>query len=659
MNLPSGAPEMDLHRGSGSLPSGDLTAWFDAAPGGAADVECRGGRRTALALPRDVSVLREAFGLAAACCFARIDAVAPGSWPLRLPGCHSIASCPAGGWLIEPANNDAPTYWVPQPPRLRRLDADGHILEQRDATVVGLDASASGLALDVALETGWVLDVVMWQFGPAAADLVRELREPLALEVQPWFQWSSHTAFTRAADLYSHLVFGHVYENHAVWPRYWRVCSELDACALYVTLSGLARATGKRLYGLLKRQVVAAVIDRQAADGGWYHGEWTDGMESHYRLVNAAVLMLTLSLEEEDDPRVREAAAKGAAFLVARANRIEPGTWFMHDSLEGTAEGIRKYPFPWSKSTALGKTLSNMLILNTHLDSLVTLDRYARASGDGRWAGEIASAREAARAVVALAPASWLYGPVFRILDLTLLPKEQAMRLPVHQRALKRVGWKYLAPLLHRMKAAFPRLVMPNGYIDRALCQHGFSTRYQSVHVWDLVRYLSRFGDAADAGMRAALHRALEYTQHGAMRAHWKEAPERQDALGFWAEALYRLCLIDSDPRYRRWLAEAMLDCEEVGVALPPSLMGANAEAVPPADQRPCPVPADARLRVANLARGDVVEFVVVNPEAEPLALAWERPPQARVRWAGADGVALDGASPPVPARGWLIGAGG
>ncbi|GAB4438549.1 MAG: hypothetical protein OHK0026_04140 [Rhodocyclaceae bacterium] len=596
-------------------------------------------------------------GAASACAFLRAPAGDARALRLSLRGTHRIASCPAGGWLVEPARADTPSYWVAQAPRLRRLDAHGHILDQRDARVIGMDASADGLAIDLALDAGWVLDLVVWQMPAAESDLAAALREPLALERQPWFQWSSHTAFSRPADLYLHLVFGNIYENHAVWPRFWRVCSELDACALYVTLSGLERATGKRLYGLLKRQVVAAVIDRQAPDGGWYHGEWTDNMESHYRLVNAAVLMLSMHLEEDGDARVREAAAKGAAFLVARANRIRPGTWFMHDSLEGSLEGIRKYPFPWSRSTALGKSVSTMLILNTHLDSLVTLERYAQASGDTRHAGEIASAREAARAVVGLAPASWLYGPLFRILDLTLLPKAKAMRLPLLLRALKRVGWKYLAPQLHRIKAVFPRLVMPNGYIDRALCQHGFSTRYQSVHVWDLARYLSRFGGAGDEDMREALDRALEYTQHGDMRGHWKEDPERQDALGFWAEALYRMCLIDPDPKYRAWLAEAMLDCEEVGVALPPSLLGANAEAVPRPDQRPCPSPADARLRVANLARGDVLELVVVNPTAEPLALDWERPPAAGLRWSGRDGAPAEGERPVVPAHGWLAAA--
>lgn len=632
-----------------------LPEWFDAPAQAHDRLVCAGVRRTGFR-QADAHVLLDRFAGAEACAFVRIEPGDRDHFDVRLPGAYSIASCAAGGWLASPRDRTAPSYWFPQPPMLRKLDADGHVLAHRRAEITGFRNGADETGITLGTLPQHCLDIVAWRLPAGDRSLAAELAEGLAIERQPWFMWSSHTSYRRAADLYLHLVFGHVYENHEVWPRFWRVGSELDACALYVTLAGLERATGKRLYAHLKRQVVLSVIDRQRADGGWAHGEWTPNMESHYRLVNAAVLMLAMYLEEDDDERVRDAARKGAAFLVGRANRIDPGVWFMHDSLEGSPEGIAQYPFPYSRSTALGKSASNMLILNTHLDTLVTLERLARSSAGQPYAAEMASARAAARTVIGLAPASWLYGPLFRILDLTLLPKQQAMRLPVHLRALKRAGWKYLAPMLHRFKALFPRLVMPNGYIDRALCQEGFSTRYQSVHVWDLVRYLQCF---PDDGIRPVLERALDYTQHGAMRAHWMESPDRQDALGFWAEALYRLCLIDPDPKYRRWLAEAMLDCEAVGIGLPPSLLGANGEALPRAQQRPCPVPADARLRVANLARGDALELVVVNPCAQPLPLTWEHAPHARIRWTGHDATESHGDSPTVPAHGWLAGSAG
>lgn len=589
------------------------------------------------------------------CAFLRLRPSQARQASFWLAGAHRIEDAPAGGWLVLPAGEECDAYWIPSVPRARRLDNDGHILEERVAALSGLDASPDRLLATFEVPAGFCLDLVAWRFGAATAELGSDLRQLSMLETQPLFMWSSHTRFSRPADLYAHLVFGHVYENHTVWPRYWKVCSELDAYALYVALGGLALATGKRLYTLLRRQVVYSVITRQAEDGGWYHGEWTDGMESHYRLVNAAVLMLAAHVEEREDGVARESLEKAAAFLAARAHKLDGGTWFLHDSLEGSVEGMRKYPFAWSTSTALGKATINMLILNTHLDTTIALDRYAETTGDRQYQGLIESARRSTSIVLKLQPAEWLYRIIFRILDLTLLPKEEAKKLPLHTRITKRIGWKYLAPSLHRLKAAFPRLVMPNGFIDRSLCQKGFSTRYQSVHIWDLVRYQRRF---QDSGIGPLVKRAVEYTYHGSIRAHWKESAERQDALGFWVEALYNLCLIDPDPKLRHWLAEAVIDAEDVGLGLPPSVLGANGEALKPDEQSPCPSLADGGLRVINLSRGENAEFLVVNPMNQPLQLEWQIAPQQELAWTNRDGLLSSNNNklPVVVRRGWMVG---
>jgi hypothetical protein len=420
-------------------------------------------------------------------------------------------------------------------------------------------------------------------------------------------------------------------------------------------LSGLERATGKRLYDLIKKQIVYSVIARQAEDGGWYHGEWTDCMESHYRLVNAAILMLTAYVEEHEDGVARRSLEKAVSFVAARAHKLDVGVWFVHDSLEGSPEGMGKYPFAWSSSNALGKTTTNMLILNTHLDTTIALDRYAQATGDRQYQALVGSAREATRAVLGLCPVEWLYRTIFKILDLTLLPKEAAKRLPLHVRIVKRIGWKYLAPSLHRFKSIFPRLVMPNGFIDRSLCQKGFSTRYQSVHVWDLVRYTRRFPDDSFGSI---LKRAVEYTHHGSIREHWKESPERQDALGFWVETLYHLCLIDPDPKLRHWLAEAVIDAEKVGLGLPPSVLGGNNEAIGVEEQSPCPSPADLGLRVVNLSRSEHAGYLVVNPTNQPLQLGWQIAPEQAIAWLDQDGLPFpqDIQTPVVARHGWVMG---
>ncbi len=583
--------------------------------------------------------------------FIRMVASHGGTVRLVLFGQYAVNSCPSGGWLVTSKNGQKPAYWIPQPPVARTLDRDGHIQSSSTAEVLGLFIDESSFSTDIRLPGNGSLDLVIWRLDSSSSSIVSELVELRAIERQPAFVWSSHTLYQRAGDSYAHLIHGHVYENHEVWPRYWRVCSELDAYALYVIHSGLEASTGKTLYGLLKAQLIISVIDRQKDDGGWYHGEWTDRMESHYRLCCAGIHMLAAEFEANADERVLASLEKAVAFISGRAQTTDAGVWFVHDSLEADDESIRCYPFRWTSSRAFGKARSNMLILNTHLDSIVALDRYREVTGDQQYITQVTSACNAAEAVFKQRPAEWLYRILFRILDLSLYPKNEALKLPIPIRVAKRVGWKYLAPNLHRIKALWPRVIMPNGYIERSLTQAGHSTRYQSVHVWDLIRFKRRFSSSSSEQL---LKKTLKYTQlESRVRQNWKEDPSRHDALGFWQDALYFLLISKPDPIYVEWLAQAIMDSTDVGVGISPSLLGGNAEAVRPGAQTPCPAAFDARLRVANLSASGRVGFLLVNPTQTAIATPSILSTTVGLSWRSSAGV-IQSDYRNVPSRGWL-----
>ncbi|MCI1191734.1 hypothetical protein MOJ79_07755 [Calidifontimicrobium sp. SYSU G02091] len=500
---------------------------------------------------------------------------------------------------------------------------------------------------------GHVLDLVIWRL-PANDESTRALMQLSSLERQRYFLWSSHTAYARPADLYLHWVHGHIYENHEVWPKYWRVCSELDAYALYVVLTGLWRATRKPLYDWLRTQVVFSVIDRQSNDGGWYHGEWTDEMESHFRLHAAGVHLLAAHYEESHDPVVRVALEKAAAFAASKKDHLHSGAWYLHDSLEETCEGLRRYPFKCLPSRALGKSESNLLVLNTHLDTNIAMVRYRQVTGDARYDGLVQSAADSTRAVLGLRPAEWLYRPLFRAVALTFLPAERARTLPLHLRAIKRIAWRHLIPWLPRIKRWRPRLVMPGGYIERELSMQAFSVRYQPVNLMDLARTRRALDDRS---LDTLLTESFAFTNACGLVDRWKALKGKEDdSLGFWAEALYHLALARPDARYREWLAQAMLHLEDNGLGLPPSLLGSNAEAVGSTEQHPCPMPADDRLRVANLSCSGSTEWLVVNPSDRPIELRWATAPPAAVDWRTPSGTPAVDVLPVLAPRAWLWG---
>ena len=628
----------------------------------ASAIACR--RRLALADGTDV--LADSFPdqPGAVGCFLRLPRAAGRTVRLAFGGVDEALACPAGGWLLRSRRPgaDASIYWLPQLPVCRTLDANGRILSQQDAGLGGFGSSAGNLWVDVRIAPDMHLDLAVWRFA-AGTDAFTALAAPLAIERQRWFLRSSHTTVQCVADVYRCLVHGWVYDNRFVWRRIWggfrwRICSENEAHSLYMMLSGLERATGRTLYALTKRQVVASIVSRLAPDGGWHHGEWTDLMESHFRLHSAGVLVLAAALEEMPDPAVARALESAAAFLAGKADRTEAGLWFLHDALEESVErATAKDAPPWTPTRMLGASAANKLILNTHLDSTVALDRCREASGDARHAAAVESARSTARTLLGRRPAEWLYRWAYRAVRLTLLPSEKASRLLLPLKVVRRLARDHLVPNLYRLKHRYPRFVMPGGLIDRHLSPRHFDMGYHPVNLMDVVRLWRRF---PQDDYRAIVDGAVQAVTDTGLLQFWRESRQLQPT-GYWVEALYHLCTLDDSPALRAHLAEAMLCAEDAGLGLPPALLGADPEAVGIGDQTPCPSPRDPRLRVANLSRRAQREFLVVNPAPEAVALDWDAGPPAVVRWTGADDRPAEATSGSlrVPARGWLRGRDG
>ena len=626
----------------------ELEELFGRARLGAATISLPECTRSPAAVDAVVATILDSFGPEADCLFARIVS-GPTPRSLSLRNDYTVSRCAAGGWLLAPEAGDRPLYWIPQAPVLRTLDSQARILSEKPADLSQFVAGASGIAVSLDPIAGACVDLVIWRFAKHSPAFAAELDRLLPIESQGVFLWGSHARLDRAGDLYRHLVHGAIYDARFAWPFKRKCCSENEAHSIYVALAGLGAATGKRIYRLLRRQIVLSVLARQAADGAWRHGLWTDDMECHYRLHASAVHLLLDELEREPSEPIRVALDRGIAFLRQQTDSIDAGAWFLHDSLEKTRESLAKGPFKWVDSRALGKSTTNMLVLNTHLDATIAIDRYAAVASDAQSAELVASARKATERVLSLRSFDALYRALFAAIELTLLPTAIASRLSLPRRAVKRIAWRYVTPRLAAIKSRWPRLRMPNGYIDRELSLKTWAFDYHAINLMDLLRYHRRFHDAASLD---AAREGIAFARRVALPERWAEVQGKDYALGFWAEALYHGCTLADDAAPREALSDAILRLADLEMGMPASLLGANAEAVALEDQRSCSVAADARLRVANLSRRRVREILVVNPSAEPIALQWLHGGDewSGMAWLGA----ADSAQPIVPARGFL-----
>ncbi|NWG75113.1 MAG: hypothetical protein HXY24_10985 [Rubrivivax sp.] len=162
----------------------DLRVMFDALSTATSEVAplLRGAGFSRHRLGQMAELLLDRFGTTgAACVAARFPAEVTHRRVIAIEGGYRLQVPLAGGWLLTPFTCGMAAYWIPQPPMLRRLDKDGHIMAHRPATVCGLDVSASRLAVQLEQPVGHVLDLIVWRLPGDSADWLDSLEQLTSL----------------------------------------------------------------------------------------------------------------------------------------------------------------------------------------------------------------------------------------------------------------------------------------------------------------------------------------------------------------------------------------------------------------------------------------------------------------------------------------------
>lgn len=278
-------------------------------------------------------------------------------------------------------------------------------------------------------------------------------------------------------DIWNYLIDGSLYDPRASGKVNKRFKCQQCAYAWWNYLDFLYKQTRKKIYTILQDEVAYSVLLDMSDNGEWGHGFWSDDIETHTRFHLDGIHLLISQYEKTGQSIWLKAAQRSLAFVSERLmEKLDDGSlWFLHDTIEHSV----------SKSNIFGKTAGNSLCVNTHVQALTVLHRlHSAAPEEGVYAEMFESGLKALQRVLSHQPADLFYRPLISWALKYRTGKKTVSKLSKIKNYLQ-------APILFVLywfiRRLFPRIVQPNGFIERDLDISFASDGYHIINLKDLL----------------------------------------------------------------------------------------------------------------------------------------------------------------------------
>ncbi len=373
--------------------------------------------------------------------------------------------------------------WIPKDPVSRLCDNNGRI---ETATEAPFEAKSDpgGVRLSVTPSPGRKVEFSVVIFTTGIEAFSKEILDCDPIELRKvvrsdWFYYEG------AKDIWDYFINGvFLSTRHKVHKRAWP--GQNIPFVLYHYLDFLHKRTKKQIYRLLCDLIAYSVMLSLPDNGRWRHGIWTDIVETH-TVHQAAGIHLFLSHYQRTAAKIfLQKAALAADYLISIADDFSDSeTWFLHDTLEtNMADSSLFYKiFP---STTFGKSTSNTLCINSHIATLTALHKLNQLDPSDKYSTYFEKGLSALKKVLQANPCDWLYSCAYR-------PRDLLMRLctKTENKLVKKLNKVWTLTLIRHLlpflKKRFPRLLMPNGFIERDLSYSALSDFYHFRNLEDIL----------------------------------------------------------------------------------------------------------------------------------------------------------------------------
>jgi len=411
------------------------------------------------------------------------------------------------GHLIS--KNAEQLYWIPQPPKWRSYDPQGRIVCEKALGSWEIASGAKNISITMRGDKDGWSEFCVLLFEKDIPSYQNEILQRQRAEHQKvtWALWFS---MERITDVWHYFIRGQIYNTrYENYKRSW-ACQHMGY-TLYHYLQYLQNQTGKKIYELLSCFIAYATMLSLPADGRWTHGVWTDEMETHTVNQVQGINLLLSHYERSWEAVFLEKAEKALRYLLTLNESLSPeDIWFFHDSLETNQEKVGFFYKTMVISQAFGSSATNTLCLNTHVYTLLVLGRFLAvqpfAEGKRYLEQGISSLKKVLDAKPQEVLYSWLYGIRDITMRLTLKMRGRCARKLL--RCYEHLLTRFILPY---MKRKYPRLVMPNGFIERDLTFSYFSNPYYLVNIEVL---LTLYGQTGATWLIPIMRKAIKQILH-------------------------------------------------------------------------------------------------------------------------------------------------
>lgn len=418
--------------------------------------------------------------------FARV-VVPQGSCRIYLgldPGVGKVLSLRHGMLVSVCRKGRDLTLWFPCAPMLALFDQHGRVKRQSGTATIEISTTSDVTRLlvnticDSEQELCIPFVVVTGQrqaFEEELQDLSRMAHPPIIKS--EWFVARS------PIDLWKHLIDGEVFDPRPSRQGGGRFVCQQCAYAWWSYLQWLHRSTGMGILRVLAREIAWSVRVGLLKHGEWSHGFWCEPPETHMRFVFDGLQLLISEAEVLGEGEWIDDAAKAMGSVIRTRTDTLDGDelWFLHDSLEVDRSASAKGP------SVLGSTRGNTLCLNTHVQALTILQRLLSRPDELRsdfLEDAYRRGLDALKRILMLRPAE----PLYELIGNCVVPAVTSkLQSGFSSKLIRFLFFRVLRRLYWRARRVYPRIVYPNGFIERDMTSAMLADDYHVLNLKDLL----------------------------------------------------------------------------------------------------------------------------------------------------------------------------